>query len=85
MLLKNRQSVSVQQTITNVLMYSKLVNIVLFYRLSPMAGFAYAAACFSKLKLVCYYKVFDCAVKMSFISQSDYGCFRKTLWMGQKK
>nr|CAB3267135.1 thioredoxin-related transmembrane protein 2-B [Phallusia mammillata] len=49
MVLKNRTAVSLEQMITTVLMYSKLANAVLFYRLDVRLCIIYTALCLVRL------------------------------------
>ena len=54
MVLKNRTAVSLEQMITTVLMYSKLANLVLFFRLNVLMGVIYAMLCLG----LCFFFVF---------------------------
>jgi len=52
MVIKNQKSVSVQQTITNMLMYAKLANIVMFYRVDFRLSIVYSLVCL--LRMWCF-------------------------------
>jgi len=50
MMLKNRSAVSAEQMVTTTLMYAKIVNIILFYRLNIKISFIYSALCLGMQK-----------------------------------
>lgn len=48
-MIKNRTAVSLQQMIENFLLYSKLVNTVLFFRMDPRFGLVYVLVCLVRI------------------------------------
>lgn len=48
-MIKNRSAVSLQQMVETFLLYSKLVNTVLFFRVDPKLGFVYVLLCFIRV------------------------------------